>query len=319
MSRHLIFGWLGLALVLGVLLIAARAVSAQQGSAHNRGPAVQRVELGSNEVSVPLSWFDRKPVVEVQINNKGPYRFYLDTGAQGCVVDQKLTEELHIPAVGEGMVMSPGGKGLPAQFVRFDRLELGKAALLGCSAMSFDRSRLGRQPDAPRGVLSACIWPGYLLTLDYAQNRLLIRPGQLPPADGQEILSYDAQARLPEVTLQAAGKEITLHLDSGAPGGITVPFEYAKQLPLVSEPVVVGRGRRVDQEVVILAAKLKGSVKLGMHVLENPDLRFQKIANARGQIGNAVLRQFLVTLDTKNHRVRFEKAPASAGSEATKP
>jgi hypothetical protein len=142
----------------------------------------------------------------------------------------------------------------------------------------------------------------------------MIRRGELPPADGQRILSYRADALLPEVTMTIAGKEVTLHLDSGAPGGITLPFEYAPQLPLVAEPVVVGRGRRVDQEVVILAGKLKGQVKLGSHVLDDPELRFQKVANARGQVGNGLLRQFTVTLDSKNRRMQFEPA----GSEAAK-
>ncbi len=55
----------------------------------NEGSTPGTIELRSKEVSIPLSWFGRKPVVEVKINGRGPFRFYLDTGAQGSVLAQE--------------------------------------------------------------------------------------------------------------------------------------------------------------------------------------------------------------------------------------
>jgi hypothetical protein len=83
----------------------------------------------------------------------------------------------------------------------------------------------------------------------------------------------------------------------------------ADRLPLASKPVVVARGRRVDGEVVILGAKLNGSVKLGRYVLENPELRFQDIAHAPGHVGYEFLRRFAVTVDAANHRLQLEEGP----------
>jgi hypothetical protein len=141
----------------------------------------------------------------------------------------------------------------------------------------------------------------------------------LPPPDSVRVFAYDAKRPLPEIRLAVAGQDFNVHLDSGSSGGITLPLELAKHLPLASKPVEVGRGRRVDQEVIILGAKLNGEVKVGQYVLMNPDLRFQDIPNAPGQVGYAFLRQFAVTLDAKNHRLQLEQKPTAGQSEPDQP
>jgi hypothetical protein len=288
-------------------------------SAHPEPDTPGKIELRMPEVSLPLYWFGKTPVVELKINGKGPFRFFLDTGAQGSVLAQDLAEELRLPVLAEARVSSPGGKGLPAKKVRLDRVELGDAVLSDVPAYAFDRSQLGRGKDAPRGVLSAGTFPGYLVTLDYPNSRLVIRPGELPAADGSRVFAYAAKRPLPELRLSIAGREVVVHLDSGSPGGITLPLELAARFPLASKPVEVGRGKRVDREVIILGAKLNGQVKLGTYVLENPDLRFQDIPGAPGHVGYEFLRRFTVTLDSKNRRVQLDPKPAASSTPTRRP
>jgi hypothetical protein len=245
-----------------------------------------------------MHWFIKRPVVEVKLNGKGPYRLFLDTGAQGSVLDQGLADELKLPVVGKARVGSPGGKGLPAKQVRIDRLEVGEAVLSNVRAVAFDDSLVRRDKGAPRGVLSASTFSGLLVTLDYPRSRLVIRRGQLPTPDGARVFAYDAKRPLPTLRLSVAGQDVTVHLDSGSGGGITLPLKLAERLPLAGKPVEVARGRRVDQEVIILGAKLNGQVKVGQFVLENPDLRFQDIAHAPGHVGYEFLRRFAVTLNS---------------------
>jgi hypothetical protein len=302
-------------------LLAAVAVGTSAG-ADEPAPAPERpkparIDLRTEEVSLPLQWFRRLPVVEAKVNEQGPFRFFLDTGAQGSVLDQRLAETLKLPVLGEALVGSPGGKGLAAKHVRLDRLEIGDAVLSGLSAVAFDRSFLDRGKDSPQGVLSASSFPGCLVTLDYPRSRLVIRRGRLPEPDGERVFAYDADRPLPELRLSVAGRAVTVHMDSGSGGGITLPLELAVKLPLAAKPVEVARGRRVDQEVIILGAKLNGQVKLGKFVLENPELRFQDIPNAPGNVGYEFLRRFAVTLDVANHRVQFEQGASSDKPEPT--
>ena len=39
-----------------------------------------------------------RPVVDLKINGKGPYRFVLDTGATATVIGEELSRELSLPA-----------------------------------------------------------------------------------------------------------------------------------------------------------------------------------------------------------------------------
>jgi hypothetical protein len=296
--------WLGLLAALGV-------TAPDSGDKRSALPEVtkpEKIELRKEEVSLSMYWFVRKPVVEIKINGKGPFRFYLDTGAQGCVLDQALADELKLPVIGKARVGSPGGKGVPAKRVRLDRVEVGDAVLSTVPAVSFDRSGLGAAgKDMPRGVLSTAIFSGVLVTLDYPRSRMEIRRGELPAADGKRVFDYDGKRRLPRIRLSVAGQEVDVHLDSGSPGGIMLPLELAKRLPLAAKPVKVGRGKRVDQEVIIWGAKLKGVVKLGQYELMDPELRFQDIPGAPGHVGYGFLRRFAVTLDARNHRLQFEE------------
>jgi hypothetical protein len=305
--------------VLSIMFLVL-ALPANSSAQDPQAPMPGKFEMTGAQVSVPLQWARNTPVVEVKINGRGPYRFFLDTGAQGSVLGMDLAEELHLPVLGDARVGSPGGKGLPAKRVRIDRVEIGGATLTAATAIAFDRSQLSRGKDSPRGVLSAKSFPGYLLTLNYPKEMLLIRPGELPPADGATIFAYDPKLPLPELPINVGGQHISLHMDSGAPSGITLPLSLADKLPLESKPVEIGRGRRVDQEIIIFGARLKGDVKVGAFALHNPDLRFQDIPGAKGNIGGEFLRKFAVTLDSKNSRIKLEEVAGAAdqGAAATR-
>jgi hypothetical protein len=213
--------------------------------------------------------------------------------------------------VGEGLVASPGGKGLPSKEVRMG-LEVGGLRLGEVQAFAFDQSGLYRDPNPPRGVLSPKLFSGYLVTLDYPRDRLVIREGELPEPDGTAVFAYDSRHRLPVVPITLAGHRFEVFLDSGAAGGVLLPLSFAERLPLAAKPAEVGRGRRVDQEVVIYGAKLRGQFKLGRHVEEDPEIRFDTVA-PRGHVGNAVLRRFALTLDCKNRRVGLEDSSGGHG------
>jgi hypothetical protein len=262
-------------------------------------------EESAAEVTLPLRWFGGSPIVDVTINGQGPYTFYFDTGAQGTVLGLDLAEELKLPVVGEGKVSSPGGQGIPSKEVRLD-LEIGGLKLHDLPAQAFDRSQLDRNPRAPKGVLSARVFPGYLVTLDYPRDQLLIRKGELPAPDAETIFACDPREPIIAIPMTVAGQNIDVFLDSGAAGGLGLPLSWADRLPLAGKPIEVGRGRRVDREVIIYGAKLQGQVKLGRYVLENPDLRFEEKSVARGIAGNKILRGFALTFDSQNHRVRLE-------------
>jgi hypothetical protein len=278
--------------------LLACAVAHAQEIRQDQGP--------DSAVTLPMHWFGKKPVIEAKINGRGPYQFFFDTGAQGTVLGLDLVEELRLKVVGKGEVTSPGGKGIPSKQVRFG-LEVGGLNVKDASAFAFDRARLYRDPAAPKGVLSPRVFSGYLVIFDFPRERFLIRKGELPAADDITIFACDPKQPIPALPINVAGRKVLAHVDTGAPGGLTLPLSMAGQLPLAEKPTVIGRGRRVDREVVVYGAKLQGQIKLGRYALENPSVRFVEGSSSVGNIGSDILRRFALTFDVKNFRISLDE------------
>jgi hypothetical protein len=95
-------------------------------------------------------------------------------------------------------------------------------------------------------------------------------------------------------------------LDTGSPANVSLPKKYADELTLEEAPVLVGRGRIVGGEFAIYGARAKGEIRIGSVTLATSALDLHErlpVAN----VGYRALRDFAITIDQKNHRVRFAK------------
>ncbi len=265
--------------------------------------AQARAGLPPSGVTVPMLDVGGRPMVDVRINGKGPYPFILDTGASNTAVDTTLVTELGL---------TKGGGSDVDHGIRLESFAIGDFTVRGMVAGSM-AGMLGGLGGAnpPRGVLSAAAFPGNLVVLDYPNRRVTIKPGALPAADGRRTFEYGAEHVLPVVPVRVAGHEITIHLDSGSPGGVMLPLKYEQELPLVSAPVRVGRARTVAGTFDVEEAAIQGVVEVGEYTLDIKEIRFSDLRPGPqpgiGNIGGLALRGFVVTFDAKNRRVRLER------------
>ena len=95
-------------------------------------------------------------------------------------------------------------------------------------------------------------------------------------------------------------------IDSGSPALLSMPLKLAKSLPLTAEPQVVGHGRTVGNEFDIYSAPLKGEVHIGAITITDPRLDFVDLF-PNANLGFRFLKDYVVTFDPANHRVRFVK------------
>jgi hypothetical protein len=278
---------------LGVLIFAALQTSA-------------RIDVPPAGATVPMLEVGGRPMVDVRINGKGPYPFILDTGATFTAIDGDLAKELALP---------PGRDVESEPTVRVDEFRVGDAVAHGFLAGSLP-GMLGGLGGAnpPRGVLSAAAFPGQLVVLDYPGKRVTIKPGALPAADNRRVFEYSASEPLPVVPVRVAGHEYHIHLDSGSPGGVMLPMKYAAELPLAAPPVEVGHARTVAGTFPVQSATVTGAIEIGEYVLDLKEVRFSDLRPGPepgiGNIGALVLRGFVVTFDSKNRRVKFERPAA---------
>jgi len=299
-------------LAISVLLFANTFPAVVQAQIHvgPQVPAPSGIEVPKDGVTIPMQDMGGRPVFEIKINGKGPYRFILDTGAVTTVVSDELSRELALTPPAGVQVTSVGGGPAPAIVVIHD-LRIGDATLEGIIAAVMPLGGLLKSEDAPRGILSGASFPGCLLIYDYPGKRVLIKRGALEAADSKSIFQYSEDQVLPTVPVRIAGHDTQVHLDTGSPFGLVLPVKFLTELPLASQPREAGRVRTGGGEFPVSTARVNGTIELGKYKLDPGEVRF---SDARpgpgpsiGNLGYEVLRHFVVTLDSQNRRIKIDQ------------
>ena len=116
-----------------------------------------------------------KPTVRATLNGKGPWDFFVDTGAGDTILDQALVEELGLTATGKQPVGVPSKpEAINADIVAVDSIVVGSVEFFGGEALSWDRADLYKTGDRPRGVLGIGFFAEYLLSFDYPAGELVL-------------------------------------------------------------------------------------------------------------------------------------------------
>jgi hypothetical protein len=283
-----------------ILVISFSCALWQTQQAHSASPEI------TLPVEVPMQVGDAMPTIEVTVNGQGPFLFGFDTGAQaGPRIDVSLAEKLKLKASGQVQAIDPSGRNpQTSETFKLESLSLGKLRFVAVTVASRNYKNSPR-PLKVDGVLGLNLFSEYLVTLDFPAGKLRFEKGELPKADGAEVLDYKNQAGITEVELSVGQKKIKAHLDSGnAIGGFVFPTAFAEQLAFASEPRVVGRARSAGGEMEIKQVQLKDAVKLGRHGFPGATIVYPALGEI-GNVGVKVLRQFVITFDQQHVRVRL--------------
>ncbi len=280
------------------------------------------MSVKQDRFEIPITLASTQILIDgVKVNGKGPFRFMLDTGGMGGGrVDASLVKKLDLKPTGK--VMAGDGTGRPGREMptfELDSLEIAGAKFSGLRVLSRDYNKHGAAVRGHiDGIIGFGLFKNLLLTIDYSQRKLTVARGSLPQPDGKTVLNAKNEG-VAGVDVQIAGQSYKAHLDTGAMGWISISEEIAKKLKFVSEPVKIGEARTLTGAFPIKRARLNGIAKLGKHEIKNPYVVIG--APLRGvNFGGFVLRDFVVTYDQKNDRikvvpaksVRPSGAPASA-------
>jgi len=247
-----------------------------------------------------------KPVIEAMIDGKGPFKFFLDTGASEPVLNPDLVEELKLPETGTRKIGDPAEpEGISARALLVNTLTIGKAVFTGVTALTWDGA--GHfSPAGARGVIGLALFRDLLLTIDYPKNEIRIERGELSAQDPGVVTYKPGPDGMVRVPVTVGSITVDADLDTGSPANVSVPKKYSDELALEAAPVLVGRARTVGGEFAIYGAKVKGEIRIGSVKLASQALDLHErlpVAN----IGYRALRDFAITIDQKNLRVRFAK------------
>jgi hypothetical protein len=259
-------------------------------------------------IEIPMRIEGGLPVIELIVNGQGPFLFGIDTGAQaGPRIDSSLVEKLGLKSSGQVSVTDPSGRNpQTVDTVKLDSVAIGDLRFTGVTAASRNYKNSPR-PLKVDGILGLSLFPEYLVTLDFPAKLLRVERGELPKADGAEILDYKSEDGVPLVELNVGSTKINAHLDSGNMiGAFVLPTSLLEKLTLASEPVVVGRARSASGEMEIKQVRIKEMVRLGRHEFPDATITFPALSDI-GNVGAKILSQFAVTFDQQHQRVRLTR------------
>jgi predicted aspartyl protease len=266
-------------------------------------PPPDKIEL-SAPVSVPLESSSGLPVVSARINGRGPYKFIVDTGAMHSVFSESLARELGLPSIAQAAMGRPGStKPLPATVTRVEKIEIGGLTVEGVMAVFADLSAVLQKAPDVQGVLSAPMFQGLLVTYNYSAKKIEFSRGELPKEDGQTVFAWSA-GNLPSITADIVGQSVRMDLDTGASAGFVVDTAIANKLAWVEAPSEGPKLRTVDVETKTLTGRMKGVIRIGKFSFENPRVDYHDGFN---NVGSAVLKDFIVTLDPTNRRLELKR------------
>jgi predicted aspartyl protease len=292
---------------------AAPAATEDRGHSHsaedpNHGIA-KTITLDAEVVRVPLDLDHGQPVVALMINGKGPFNFFVDSGAGGTVFNSDLAAELGLDSVGTAQIGDPNNPGgIQAKIVHVDKLQMGGATFEDFDAVAWDRQFL-RGAAAPRGVLGFPLYRELLATYDFPNKQLVFTKGELPQPDGETVIGYRRVHNLPEVEITIGGEKVKAHLDSGSAGFLMLPAKYEGKVPVKGPVKEVGQARLAASTMTLRGAQLDGTFRFGGHDFVGPDIIFSELPLAN--CGSALLRAFAVTFDQKNERIGFAYSPGA--------
>lgn len=281
---------------------------AGSGGAEDRLARPERSWVPPGGIEVPMTIAGHLPAIEIMVNGKGPYRFGIDTGGQGSLrVDDDLAVELGMPEVGEVWGGDPSGQNrVRMRVVGVDSISIGGATF---AAMHSATRAYGEpaQKHGVDGILGFGLFDGYTVTFDYPAGRLRIEPKELPPVNGADVIPYTDADGIPSIDIAVGPLRMSAHVDAGSMGGFILPERLLEELPLAAEPEVIGRARTVSNTFEIKGAPLRGTLRIGGIEFVDPKLEFQPIM-PDANVGSRILRDFRVSFDTRNKRVRFARA-----------
>jgi hypothetical protein len=249
--------------------------------------------------AIPMSVAAVVPVVEVMLNGRGPYRFAIDTGAQGQGrIAPALARELGLPVVGEARTPAPGGAvatrpiygaaSIAFGGITFGEVRLAEGGQVSGSNMPWD------------GVLGIDLFRELTLSLDYANGVAAVSTERL--AGG---VTADFERPTPSLPLEIAGRTFQVGLDTGnAVGALFLPEADARALPLAGEPVERARARTSFGEFAVMEAPLAPSARASVGAFQLP-LRTVGWPPARGigNLGSRALAGTIVRVDRRSSRI----------------
>jgi len=278
-----------------------------------------------SNLEIPFDFLHNQIVLRGVLNGHGPYNLILDTGTLASTIDLQVARELGLPLGAEATSEGVGAGHSTGRHTTFVDLQIGGIAVHRLDAAVFDLSGVSRNLGRPlHGVLGFSFLDSRITQIDYFQRRIrFYKDSPLPlnvHRDDEKSISFPmqfhSQSVLPVLEdCYVNGMRLTVTLDTGSSLGLVlfprtierlgfgelartgIPLEAAGYLG--GARLTKGWVKSVMLKSIDLGAIEVAYARKGYATYENPDRR-------GGSIGNAILQDFVLTLDYRARVVTLQ-------------
>lgn len=259
-------------------------------------------------LTIPFEMNMGRIYVDAFVNQRGPFRFMVDTGASGYArVDAKLVKELKLAVTGTATSSDGINRGT-SETLTLDSLRVGEITRRGVAAFSRNYNAISRPGTAPiMGIIGIEFFADHLLTIDYLKSELVVSQGSLNAAEPY-VMRYD---REPVVPFRIGQHEGNGFLDTGSSVELHLPLAWAKRLG-IENLHDAGEGRRANTTFKMLMAESPVTIEIGGNKVTVANPLFSESTNDI-IIGARFLENHrcVITLDHRKRLVRVIAAPTA--------
>jgi hypothetical protein len=279
------------------------------------------------DLEVSFEFLHNQIILHSMLNGKGPFNTLLDTGTNSCTIDSALARRLRLPLTRKSEGSGVGDKRFFTRSGVVDELRIGGLRVAQLPVNAIDLSavsrELGRQCD---GVLGYSFLESRIVQIDYFQRRVRFfseSPYSTPIAssDTPRRISFPMQFR-PNSILPVFedcfvnGTRLSITLDTGSSLGLILFPQAIRHLGLESLAATgiplhptgyAGKARLTKGWARSVALKTIDLGAIEAAFAERGYGEHEALERRGGNLGNAVLQDFLLTLDYVHRVVTLEK------------
>ncbi len=271
---------------------------------------------GSDSVSLEFRYEHGHIYLPVTIDGRRFENFIFDTGGENAI-DIGVARSMGLKVVTAGAAYGAGAKSVENGLTKVERLEIGS---LHMENQIVDATPLADAGLANGGILGYELAKRSVITIDYGLHRITFtKPESFrPPAGATRLPLRFAERTSILVEASVDGKPGDFDLDTGNSGSLFLYRPFAEQSGLLQKygsghkGSVRGVGGKAGAIFFTLSEfALGGETQLkpvaGIMLSKTGGGAQEDVA---GNIGNAILRRYKLTLDYGNEAVYLEKDPS---------
>lgn len=261
----------------------------------------------ATSVTIPLKIINGFTLIEVMVNNQGPYLFMFDSGCNFFCISNQLSKELKLPKTKnnkEYWTVDPPdeSEGFGVDAVEVGRLKLGKIFAVNQDLSILD----GHAHQRISGIFGIQFFKGWVLRFDFPHSRLTVSR-QSHDRQAGKSMPFRLVEELPEIDLPIGGRIRHMLLSTAYHGALATTETLRTEWPTYAETYEYYSGSiNYMQPAPFMMMRLKEDFRLGDCEFREPYILFSPNID-REMIGMEILGRITMELDLNKNVVRFEQ------------